>query len=91
MIARATRLLPAGHGQVSARVDSAFYSAELMKLLCVECVGNCAAPGCHGNTAVRLALVGPDGLPWTVRLRFADVAIMGCAAGIGARVRPGLW
>jgi hypothetical protein len=30
MIARATRLLPAGHGQVSARVDSAFYSAELM-------------------------------------------------------------
>jgi hypothetical protein len=30
MIARAQKLLPAGHGQVTARVDSGFYSAELM-------------------------------------------------------------
>ena len=30
MIARAEKLLPAGHGQVTARVDSGFYSAELM-------------------------------------------------------------
>jgi len=30
MIARATGLLPAGHGPVTARVDSGFYSAELM-------------------------------------------------------------
>jgi hypothetical protein len=30
MIARAARLLPAGHGQITARVESGFYSAELM-------------------------------------------------------------
>jgi hypothetical protein len=30
MIARATRLLPSGHGQVTVRGDSGFYSAELM-------------------------------------------------------------
>lgn len=30
MIARAKSLLPAGHGQVTARVDSGFYSADLM-------------------------------------------------------------
>jgi hypothetical protein len=30
MIARAKKLLPAGHGQVTVRVDSGFYSAELM-------------------------------------------------------------
>jgi hypothetical protein len=30
MIAHAKKLLPAGHGQVTARVDSGFYSAELM-------------------------------------------------------------
>ena len=30
MIARAKSLLPAGHGPVTARVDSGFYSAELM-------------------------------------------------------------
>ena len=30
MIARAQELLPAGHGPVTARVDSGFYSAELM-------------------------------------------------------------
>lgn len=33
MIARATGLLPDGHGQVTARVDSGFYSAELMMRL----------------------------------------------------------
>jgi hypothetical protein len=33
MIARAVALLPAEHGQVSARVDSGFYSAELMMRL----------------------------------------------------------
>jgi hypothetical protein len=33
MIARAEKLLPAGHGQVSARVDSGFYSVELMGAL----------------------------------------------------------
>jgi Transposase DDE domain group 1 len=33
MIARAVRLLPAGHGQVTARLDSGFYSAELMLAL----------------------------------------------------------
>lgn len=33
MIARAVTLLPAGHGQVTARVDSGFYSAELMMRL----------------------------------------------------------
>lgn len=33
MIARAESLLPAGHGQVTARVDSGFYSAELMSEL----------------------------------------------------------
>ena len=33
MIARAERLLPTGHGQVTARVDSGFYSAELMREL----------------------------------------------------------
>ena len=33
MIARAQSLLPAGHGQVTARVDSGFYSAELMSRL----------------------------------------------------------
>ncbi len=30
MIARAEKLLPAGHGQITARVDSGFHSAELM-------------------------------------------------------------
>ena len=30
MIARAKSLLPAGHGQLTARVDSGFYSVELM-------------------------------------------------------------
>lgn len=30
MIARAKKLLSAGHGQISVRVDSGFYSAELM-------------------------------------------------------------
>lgn len=30
MIARAAKLLPAGHGPVATRVDSGFYSAELM-------------------------------------------------------------
>jgi Transposase DDE domain group 1 len=33
MIARAVKLLPAEHGQVTARVDSGFYSAELMMSL----------------------------------------------------------
>lgn len=33
MIARASALLPDGHGQVTARGDSGFYSAELMMLL----------------------------------------------------------
>lgn len=33
MIARASDLLPDGHGQVTARGDSGFYSAELMMLL----------------------------------------------------------
>jgi hypothetical protein len=33
MIARATALLPDGHGQVTVRGDSGFYSAELMMLL----------------------------------------------------------
>jgi hypothetical protein len=33
MVARAAKLLPAGHGQVTARVDSGFYSAELMGAL----------------------------------------------------------
>jgi hypothetical protein len=33
MIARAKALLPDGHGQVTARGDSGFYSAELMMLL----------------------------------------------------------
>jgi DDE family transposase len=33
MIARAVGLLPHGHGEVSARVDSGFYSAELMSEL----------------------------------------------------------
>lgn len=33
MIARAQKLLPAGHGQITARVDSGFYSAELMSRL----------------------------------------------------------
>jgi hypothetical protein len=33
MIARAQSLLPAGHGQATARVDSGFYSAELMSAL----------------------------------------------------------
>jgi hypothetical protein len=33
MIARATRLLPAGHGEVTVRGDSGFYSAELMMRL----------------------------------------------------------
>ncbi len=32
MIARATSLLPDGHGQVTARGDSGFYSAELMMM-----------------------------------------------------------
>ena len=35
MIARAARLLPAGHGQITARVESGFYSAELMGELVV--------------------------------------------------------
>ncbi|MGH2842450.1 MAG: IS1380 family transposase [Solirubrobacteraceae bacterium] len=30
MIARAEKLLPAGHGEITARLDSGFYSAELM-------------------------------------------------------------
>ncbi len=33
MIARAEKLLPRGHGQVTARVDSGFYSVELMNEL----------------------------------------------------------
>ena len=33
MIARAAKLLGAGHGQITARVDSGFYSAELMGAL----------------------------------------------------------
>jgi len=33
MIARAVKLLPAGHGQVTVRGDSGFYSAELMMRL----------------------------------------------------------
>ena len=33
MIARAVALLPHGHGAVTARVDSGFYSAELMTRL----------------------------------------------------------
>ncbi len=33
MTARATKLLPAGHGPVTARVDSGFYSVELMSRL----------------------------------------------------------
>ena len=33
MIARAKRVLPAGHGPVTARVDSGFYSVELMSRL----------------------------------------------------------
>ncbi len=33
MIARAEKLLPAGHGPLTARLDSGFYSAELMSLL----------------------------------------------------------
>ncbi|MGC9222239.1 MAG: IS1380 family transposase [Solirubrobacteraceae bacterium] len=33
MIARATALLPCGHGQVTVRGDSGFYSSELMMLL----------------------------------------------------------
>ena len=33
MIARAEKLLAAGHGQITARVDSGFYSAELMSAL----------------------------------------------------------
>lgn len=33
IIARARKLLPTGHGQVTARVDTGFYSAELMNAL----------------------------------------------------------
>jgi hypothetical protein len=36
MIARATKLLPSGHGQVTVRGDSGVYSAELMMELRVQ-------------------------------------------------------
>ncbi len=74
MIARAVRLLPAEHGQVSARVDSGFYSAELMMSLRKQRVGfSMSAP--RTTTMWRaLAEISEDAWADATEMRGAQVA-----------------
>lgn len=74
MIARAEKLLPAGHGQVTARVDSGFYSAELMTGLRAQSVRfSMSAPRTSSMWRALAEIPEPD---WAdaIEMRGAQVA-----------------
>ena len=75
MIARAAKLLPTGHGQVTARVDSGFYSAELM-MRPAQAAGALHACRRRGPPSMWRALreIAEDAWADATRMRGAQVA-----------------
>jgi hypothetical protein len=74
MIARAERLLPAGHGQVTARVDSGFYSAELMMGLREQRIRFSASAPRTRRMWRALGEIGEDSWAPALQMHGAEVA-----------------
>ncbi len=74
MIARAKSLLPVGHGQVTARVDSGFYSAELMTTLRKQQVRFSLSAPRTSSMWRALAEIGEHAWADALQMRGAQVA-----------------